>query len=349
MLGILVWWLYPTMNKSTPPALPLQLPPVSSKKTVQEPVSQTSTTNETLEPENNWEWTNHVPVEQRAFMIDRIKKLTAIASAVNVPIVFYGKVIDQNNQPVEGVRVAAFYNRWSVSGLVEQRPGRMTNYFSSDGKGQFEVKGIRGSSMTIQLEKEGYELAPHSRMSFAFDPGALERYVPDLANPVVYHMWKRLGAAELEGLSFESMIPSDGQSIWIAEKSDKGSRAELPDAILKLTVNRERRMVTFADKSPYKWNFEIDMLGGGIQKTDDLFLYQAPETGYNPILTVLHEASDPNWIREQTFIFYFKTNKNKYGRGEIFVSNWENESEVYCRMSITWNPDGSRNLEPKPE
>jgi len=56
------------------------------------------------------------------------------------------------------------------------------------------------------------------------------------------------------------------QSIWIAEHSDKWSRAELPDAIVRLTASRERPIVTFADKSPYKWDFEIDMLGGGIQK-----------------------------------------------------------------------------------
>jgi len=279
----------------------------------------------------------------------QITKRAHIASAANVPIVFYGKFVDQFDQPVSGVRVEADVPNWNVIGLIQHVSRTQTKVFYSDLHGQLVVSGMSGESLSLHIAKEGYELAPGSLGGYGYGPGVSIHHEPNPAKPVVYRMWKRQGAAELVGVSFRSMIPSDGQSIWIAENSVKCSRTELPDACLKLTVIRERRILTFDDKSPYKWSFKIEMLGGGIIKTDDLFLYQAPETGYVPTLSVLHEAADAGWVREQKITFYFKTNKNKYGRGEVFISNWENESDVYFRMNLTFNSDGSRNLEPKPE
>jgi hypothetical protein len=270
-------------------------------------------------------------------------------SVANVPIVFYGKIVDQNDQPVEGVHVEAVVYGWNVIGLMQHVARAKTNILYSDSQGKFVVSGMNGESLSFHFEKEGHELALGSLGGYGYGPGVSIHHEPDPTKPVVYHMWKRQGAVELKGVSFKGMIPSDGQSVWISENSDYWSRAKISDAIVKLTASRERPIVTFADKSPYKWGFEIDMLGGGIQKTTDLFLYQAPGIGYNSILSISHEAGDSNWIREQTLIFYFKTNKGKYGRGEVFISNWENQSEIYCRISIALNPDGNRNLEPKPE
>ena len=308
-----------------------------------------NTNNSPSKPEEmDWSWTNKVPLEKRAGMIDRIKKLMAITSVVNAPIVFYGKVIDQFGQSVDGVRVAVSYNTWSVPNLIEQSPKRQTAHFSSDANGAFVVKDIQGASMTVTLEKEGYELAPHSEVTFAFDPTAQNPHRPNPTKPVVYQMWKRQGAMELRGFYNRGMIPADGKSIWITEDVDKLSRAELPHTILKLTVNREKRVVTFGDKSPYKWGFEINMLGGGIQTTEDAFLYEAPAANYSPKLSIIHEAGDINWLWEQRVVFYFKTSSGKYGHGEVFFSNWQNQEEIYCECSLTWNPDGSRNLESKP-
>ncbi len=349
LLCFLVWWLYFKGNRPAQQPLPSPSFPVTNTLPQQEAAAN-DMTNPSSKPEDmDWSWTNQVPVEKRAWMIDRVKKMIALTSMVNAPIVFYGEVIDQFGQPVDGVKVIASYNTWNVPDLIQQSPGRQTAHFSSTADGVFVVKGIRGASMTIALEKEGYELAPHSELSFAFDPTARNPHVPNPTNPVVYHMWKRTGAAELKGFYNRGMIPTDGQSIWITGDSNKWSRTELSHAMLKLTVNRERRVVTSGDKSPYRWEFEINMPGGGIQKTKDDFLYLAPDADYSHNLSVVHQADEVSWIWEQRIAFYFKTNNGKYGHGEVFISNWQNQDEAWCELSLTWNPDGSRNLEHKPE
>ena len=306
-------------------------------------------TNDKTEAGASWDWTNQVPVERRAWTIDRAKKLIAISSGLNVPVEFHGRVVDQFDQPVSGVRVTASYNQWTAPGLVAMSPGRATSEYSSDVQGRFAVNDIKAASMTIELSKAGYELAPHSKLTFMFEPGAQFRFLPNPTNPVVYQMWKRQEAAELKSFYCRSMIPSDGQSIWVGEGHEKFSNVELTNAILKLSVKRERRIETPEDQSPYTWGFEINMLGGGIQLTSDPFLFLAPETSYLPMFSASHKAGDSGWVREQKIIFYFKTSANQYGHGEAFISNWMNQDGIYCEMSLAWNPDGSRNLESKPQ
>jgi hypothetical protein len=201
--------------------------------------------------------------------------------------------------------------------------------------------------MTIYLEKIGYELAPHSKMTFGFGYGTPEHYEANPTNPVIYHMWKRGEGANLQGGTVKGKIPSDGQPVWAEFQSSQWSRQEQQSAIFKLIARRNRGVVTFDDKSPYNWSLEIETPGGEVHRTDDQFLYQAPEAGYQLALRISHEAGDSDWVREQTIVFYFKTKQGQYGHGDVYISNWEGEAEMFCRMNFVLNPDGSRNLEPK--
>ena len=347
LLCCLGWWFRPVKQSASRILSPSSQ--AATNQTVQEGISQNTTTNETAKPEEDWSWTNNVPVEKRAWMIDRVRKMKQLLSVANPPIEFYGRIVDQFDQPVSGVRVETYVAGLSPASFVTHEAKGGTNFFSSDANGWFVISGMRGESLSFTLAKAGYELAPQSPLGFGYGPSLPTHHVPNPTNPVVYHMWKRQGPAELKGFYNRGMIPSDGNSIWVSENSEKWSRAELPDSILKLTVNRERRVVTFDDKSHYQWGFEISLLGGGVQKTDDPFLYQAPESGYSSVLSIRHETGDADWIWEQRIVFYFKTRTGKYGHGEMFISNWQNQSEIYCELALTWNPDASRNLEPKPE
>jgi len=287
----------------------------------------------------------------------QITKLAHIASAVNVPIVFYGKVVDQFNQPVEGVRVAAFHNRWSIAGLIEQRAGRLTNYFSGDTDGQFVVKGIRGASMTIQLEKTGYELAPHCEMTFAFDPGAQNLYVPNPAKPVVYHMWKRQGGAELVGRWFEKTVRADGTPISLDLENEqyvghKGWKTiidatNLPGPTVR--VWREPFLYDPQTSLPEAWRYEFVIPGGKAQFTEDEFCYLAPEIGCKDKLEVSFHKGDSNFRFRDKRSLYFVNQKGKYGQGIIEIWSDYTEDKAIVTLSVSWNPDGSRNLEPKPE
>ena len=350
LLCLLVWWMYSTRNKVTPQTIEKTvLLPATNSMSAPKPVVANNETNLASKPEDDWSWTNQVPVEQRAWLIERVSKMKQLLSVANPAIVFYGQILDQFGQPVPGVRVETHVAGLGVNSFVTHEMKGNTNTFFSDASGRFVISGLRGESLSFHLFKEGYELAPQSPLGFDYGPGVAAHHEPNPTNPVVYRMWKRQGAAELKGFYNRGMIPSDGQSIWIAENSEKWSRTELPDSILKLTVNRKRRVVTFDDKSHYQWGVEVNMLGGGVQKTDDPFLYESPESGYSSVLSIRHEAGDANWIWEQRIVFYFRTKTGKFGHGEMFISNWQNQDEIYCELGLTWNPDGSRNLEPKPE
>ena len=109
-------------------------------------------------------------------------------------------------------------------------------------------------------------------------------------------MWKRQGGVELQVGGSKGLIPSNNKTVWPNSEYGKWSQIELANSVFKLSANRDRRIVTFADKTFYNWSLEIDMLGGGIQVSGDVFNYRAPEEGYESKLILSHKAGDADWL-----------------------------------------------------
>jgi len=260
----------------------------------------------------------------------------------NVPIAFYGKVVDQDNHPVSNVTVrldvrVGYFTSPTTGG---ERWDPVT--LESDNDGNFVLSNTNGSFVQFtSIEKEGYKLAPAQvKANFMYYP---RQFHPDSANPVVFKMWKKHGEEPLVGSSWHGKVACDGAM----QRFDLLNGHPSADGNLEIICSRTPINLPPANIKPYTYRFQITVIGGGIQATDDEFTYLAPENGYAPSLTFGQTAEDPKWDRRTPIPkdYYIKTADGHYGRLSV---DWDlafAQSPTILKWDCSINPSGSRNLE----
>lgn len=102
----------------------------------------------------------------------------------NVPVQFYGKVIDQKGKPLSGAKVRAEVRHLTVMAPVAfgAAPSMLPVQTETDDQGRFEISGVAGDGFDlIYIQKQGYELEMRQR-SYAATGG-------NPSDPVVFRMW----------------------------------------------------------------------------------------------------------------------------------------------------------------
>ena len=93
------------------------------------------------------------------------------------------------------------------------------------------------------------------------------------------------------------------------------------------------------------WNAIIRPIKGGIQKTDDFYLNEAPLNNYEPFLIEGNNAGLTNTdiLRDQHY-YFFSHNKKHFGGLKVTYKPFANKD--YCHFVIEYkiNENGSRNL-----
>jgi hypothetical protein len=257
----------------------------------------------------------------------------------NVPITFYGKVIDQNNQPVPDVRVEV-----RILEGYEKSPGEYKQKVDNtslvtDVGGQFVLDNVNGSYIEFNsIAKDGYQLSPRqTKANYLYYPS---KFHPDVNNPVVFKMWKQTGAEPLAHSAWQGNVTPDG-TLMAFDLLD-GKKAK--DGNLQITCTRVPLDILPREHKRYDYSFRIDVLGGGVLPTEDEFTYLAPEGGYVPSITIGAKADDPKWIGNVKQEFYIRTADGHYGRLSV---DWYADltSPTHFEWDCSINPSGSRNLE----
>jgi hypothetical protein len=252
-----------------------------------------------------------------------------LAQAIR-PIEFYGKVVDENSQPVAEADVE--FSQTYTSPPVRTR---------SDTNGLFSLSGVSGRYLNVAVAKRGFYRSKGDRTSFDFSEAlAVEAHRPNPADPVIFHLRTKTSGAELitsrYGVSpeLEFSGPRDGS----AARVDFFNRK----------VGAEGQMEVSAFKPPRgqtggEWWFRLSIPDGGFVSEQEEFPFLAPESGYQPAIEFHFRAGETNWtdtIKNSYFIKF--GSPPKYGRIDL-------ETGMYMGVSLGFaiNPDGSRNLEPK--
>lgn len=274
------------------------------------------------------------------------------AQTNEVPIEFYGRVVDQFGDPVEDAEVHAHLQRVGIN-YVWEAP--LVSYaVRTDAHGLFVIpptgtKAVRGLSLTFDnIRKEGYE-AVHGEMflqCYAYVKNGKREFSPDKARPIVFHVRKK-GADQ----SF-LLQTIDADVCFMAEESGLVKGYDLirkhrikdtrnlvydgeplfPDIQVKATFNTNNATWTVV-LSPSNTN-------GGIIVSEQL-LYEAPETGYQPEYTFTPEDRKPVKAK---YIYLKSRDPAIYTRYEIEYVNADKEFFQLSGKSVT-NPYGDRNLE----
>jgi hypothetical protein len=103
------------------------------------------------------------------------------------PFSFYGKVVDENGQPVPGATA-----RISVQGELGQAQGSTDHNVQSDGQGAFNLEGVHAFGVIVTVSKDGYISIPdgHGPWNWLIG-GAKPGAMPTADKPAIFHLQKK--------------------------------------------------------------------------------------------------------------------------------------------------------------
>jgi hypothetical protein len=276
----------------------------------------------------------------------RFKKRIEEGEKSNVPVRFYGKVVDQMGLPVSDVKVKFIIFSFDGSVLRNTADQKRTELdLMTDIQGRFSVENQKGYSIQVEtLEKETYQPQPYFRKGFDYDPYFQSIHTPDPNNPVIFKIWKKQGAENIIHHQKNIRIPYDGTPIiFDLSKGKKVNPGEIGD--LRVTLRRTPLQIE-RGKQKYDWIATIDAIDGGVIESKDDFMNLAPENGYEPGLEIKMLANDPNWKPNVTVPIYLKSRGGKhYGRVTLEFRTGSDRDTTGFTITSYINPAESRNLE----
>jgi hypothetical protein len=262
---------------------------------------------------------------------------------------FHGRVIDQFGQGVANARV-----HMVVSGhWLSHSTGR--TFFRTDANGHFKVKA-KGHNVSI-LDVQHPKVADvffrnHSdgrkegaRPLWASDQWGREnnwRSYEEKEQPLIIHVWRAVTFEKVKRRPGAYHIPLTGERM-------------LFDNSLKVTCNRaapdnlsQSQYHEYIGKYGYgDWSVTLAPVKGGIQETEDLYLNEAPESGYAPKIKVSMNKSDADYAHQvypKRHYYYHAKDGKVFGSLEIAFEPYAKKDKCVLITKAKYNPNGSRNL-----
>lgn len=262
------------------------------------------------------------------------------------PIEFFGKVVDENDQPVPD---ATIETEWSGTVQVYKGDGVGHRTLKSDLNGLFVLSGVQGKGISIQVSKEGYHRYKESnKSSFEYagfwEPNFIE---PDRNNPIVFRLQKKREAEPTYHLDSRVIVKAPVLETHLDLLSKPVQKAVPSDLFVRIT-----RSPDASHQKPFDWRIEIEGLNGSeLAESNDDFMTLAPSDGYKPRLAQEHKAlSSGAWKKAR---FYVRNkSRNFYAAVEIEAAAfypYDGDPGAALFVTATINPNNSPNLEYDPK
>lgn len=260
--------------------------------------------------------------------------VAAIESMLNTPIVFYGRVVDQNGAPVPGATVRySLLDKFNASGS-----GGGT---VSDEAGKIEINGVKGAVLGVNVSKDGYyqiHNVSNQRFAYGYGSDGITKPPPTKEDPAVFFLHK-MGESEplvkLEKCSLQ--IPKDGTPVIVDIKTGRAS------------ITGQVRVESWTDDSVkderkrYDWRCRLSVPSGGLIERNGQFEFEAPSDGYREYDEMVMNRDDPQWDKRFEKEYFLRLPDNTYARIKF---SFTSAGEHYFRIESYLNPkSGSRNLE----
>ena len=172
--------------------------------------------------------------------------------SLNVPVNFYGLVIDQDSNALAGVQIKVTVLEATVMGLLDVGTKNVPLERVTGADGRFEINGLKGHGLDLEsIQKEGYEVEPTRR-----GLGAAEGSYTD---PVVFKMWRtNIHERLITGDKSFEVVP-DGRPYFI--NLTDGTISEKEGGDLKVWIQYTNQVV---QGQLYDWSAGIDAIHGGL-------------------------------------------------------------------------------------
>jgi len=247
-----------------------------------------------------------------------------------LPISFYGKVMDDQGQPIAGASVEFVWTDLSSEGT-----GKKTT--ESDSNGLFSLTGATGKGLSVYVSKAGYQRYRSksiNKASFDYSPLASPGtyHKPDPMSPVLFVMHKNRPKEAL--LQINRRFPSSTNQPTVFYLDGNDTSAVRIDLL-------ENRSETNGQEGA--WMLRVSVPSGGIQISTNEFPFEAPETGYEPSILLDRKTAKPEtWAYPYQGGEFFVRTSSGYGRMRLQML----EGSPHLSINSFYNPNNSRNLEP---
>jgi hypothetical protein len=272
----------------------------------------------------------------------RRKAVAMIEGVFNTPIEFYGRVVDQNGDPVPNAHVGIGVNdKFNASG---------SNYSTtSDTDGYFSFKGARGASMGVSVGKEGYyKIHKVSNQSFAYGmgPDGAHQAPPTKDNPAIFALHKMGRTESLVYDGKRRYKPSkDGQPLDVNLETGR----EVPSGQGDIRFERWANDQEKNQRGHFDWRLRITAPGGGLAERNGQFDFEAPEGGYKESVEINMPASlGDQWSYTVNMSYFVRLRDGRYARFDAMVQAGHESSALVVDAFLNPTP-GSRNLEYDPK
>lgn len=266
---------------------------------------------------------------------DRADRTLALLEAANVPITFWGKVVDEAGVGIPGVSIMYRIHRagrLEANGAITEDGVKAS--LASSANGLFSIMNARGTTLSIEgFTKDGYELSANQHNVFGYS-GTPALHTPNQQSPQIFMMRSNKTQIDVSSISRQIRMPWDGKALRI----DLDSGNPSPSGKLVLTANRTALTGRFG------WSLSIAIDGGEVREAEKGTAFIAPENGYLPIWQCRYAADANPWRFGHDANVYYRLN-GKYGRikVQIYADAGPNDVSLYLERFV--NNSGARNTE----
>ena len=267
------------------------------------------------------------PEERKVAIAEIERRLT---ESLTSPIEFYGKVVDQSNQPVANAQ--AHFNaqdKFDASGSTYQR--------TSDENGLFSISNIKGAALGVGVGKEGYYSRDkaHGIFNRAGNPPTTRD------NPAVFVLVK-MGETEplikVSQRQFE--LPKDGTPIFINFTTGKKSSSDVGNLKVESWLGD-------TTQRKFDWHFRWSIPSGGLIERTNVYAFEAPVEGYQPFMEASMTTNVDRWLSEFEAQHFAKFPNGTYAR--FFIRLYPGKRNFVVLESYLNPIPGHRNLELDPK
>jgi len=311
----------PAEPNSTAEALAVTNPPESAQGVTNNPMEQAKS----------------VPVTNQMGYEDP-ETIRAFNESPDVPISFYGLVVDQDSNALQNVKVDLRITQWQPTTPLGENIKNIQVRSETAADGSFNFSSMNGHSLTVLgLTKEGYEPEFMRPTYGEYGPhgGSPEK-------PEVFKIWSTNLDQPLITGEKSFVITPDGRHYAI--DLIKGTIVESDDGDLMAWIKRPEKV---GWRERYDWSCELMVPAGGLREESQYYMFTAPEAGYTNLFAFNEPMNTNGWSDgfERKRFYVRLRNGQMYGRISVdLYADYHGKQPALIRVSYAVNPSGSRIL-----
>jgi len=263
-------------------------------------------------------------------------RVARVHAQMDGKVLFYGKVVDHQGEPVSGVKVGYLVMKASQLARMSHDPYAEV---ITDENGRFKVEKRNGMSLSIEsVQKEGYRFATAGKV-FTYGFGSNSNpHRPDSQRPVEF-----------------LLVPSEFKFTDILRPESVGVRFDWNSGPVEVPIGktgevlilRPTRDLKPGEREGFAWKVEIEIRDGELlMKDKDDFFPLAPLGGYQKRIVIGYERDAPNWgsawMNRQ---FVFRTRTGDFGKFDLSLYADRDKNSTGARLFFAFNPSGQRHLD----